>query len=132
VENEEFKDRLRVALKGESVNSFAVRAGIRESLLRKYLVGSQPGLDKAVEIAKAANVNLIWLATGKGSPEDHMQESVFKGILKSWLEEKLRENPDYFIEFTVECSRKIDEFREWLNKRKTTMVSGHNQGQITK
>lgn len=60
------EDRLKFALSGESVNSFAKKCGLSESLLRKYLSGATPGLDKAVTIAKAAKIELLWLATGEG------------------------------------------------------------------
>lgn len=34
--------------------------------MRKYLLGSMPGLDNLLVIAEAANVTLDWLAAGKG------------------------------------------------------------------
>lgn len=39
-----------------------------DSLVRKYLAGSLPGLDKAIVMARVAGVSLEWLATGEGSP----------------------------------------------------------------
>lgn len=66
VNPEQFSNRLKLALGGESINSFANRCGVSESLLRKYLSGSCPGLDKAAGIAKAAGVDIGWLATGEG------------------------------------------------------------------
>lgn len=63
---EGFPDRLRLALKGESVHAFAARAKIGDSTMRKYLSGSEPGLDKVIRIARAARVRLEWLATGSG------------------------------------------------------------------
>lgn len=35
-------------------------------MMRKYLNGSTPGVDKAAQIAEANGVTLLWLATGKG------------------------------------------------------------------
>lgn len=61
-----FAERLRLVLGGESVNSFARKCGVGESLLRKYLAGGMPGLDKAAAIADVAGVSLDWLATGRG------------------------------------------------------------------
>lgn len=52
-----------------SVSAFARKAGIYESLLRQYVAGSMPGADKLVAIARAAHVNLEWLATGEGPME---------------------------------------------------------------
>lgn len=61
-----FSDRLRKAIGEESANSFARRAGLGESLVRKYLAGSAPGIDKVAAIAAAANVRLEWLINGAG------------------------------------------------------------------
>lgn len=64
-----FAGRLKLALGDESVNGFAAKCGLSESVLRKYLHGSEPGLEKVVRIARAAGVPVDWLATGEGSPE---------------------------------------------------------------
>lgn len=62
-----FNDRLRLAIGGHSTNSFALKCGLTESLLRKYLSGmTLPGLDKLVAISNSAEVNIEWLATGEG------------------------------------------------------------------
>jgi len=61
-----FSERLKIALKGESVNSFAKKCGLSESLIRKYLdASSVPSVDKVVKMAEIANVPLEWLAAGK-------------------------------------------------------------------
>lgn len=62
-----FPARLKQAIGGSSVSAFARECGLGESLLRSYLGGSAPGLDKAAAIARAAGVDLWWLATGEGS-----------------------------------------------------------------
>ena len=63
----EFPERLRLALGSKPVHAFARGAGMTDSLLRKYLSAtSLPGLDKLLELAKAAGVRLEWLATGEG------------------------------------------------------------------
>jgi len=62
-----FCERLKIAINVESVNAFAKRSGIPEGTLRTYLSGaSLPGLDKLIAISDAAQVNIEWLATGKG------------------------------------------------------------------
>lgn len=61
-----FAERLRIALSGESPHAFSKRSGIGDSTMRKYLMGSMPGLDNLLVIAEAANVTLDWLAAGKG------------------------------------------------------------------
>jgi transcriptional regulator with XRE-family HTH domain len=94
-----FAERLRLALEGESVNAFARKCEISESLVRKYLSGAMPGLDKAVIMARSAGVSLDWLATGRGAMRPHspladegsaldirvdvLQESI--AIVEEWL-----------------------------------------------
>ena len=61
-----FGERLRIAMKGESVNGFGRRAGIPEGSLRQYLAGSMPGADKLAAITEAADVSADWLLLGRG------------------------------------------------------------------
>lgn len=66
-ENDGYKDRLALALGKESARSFALRAGISPTGIRQHLKGnSLPTLDTLLATAKAANVNVLWLATGNG------------------------------------------------------------------
>lgn len=71
-----FSQRLELALQGESVHSLSVKSGVGDSLLRKYLSGSEPGLEKAALIARAKNLSLDWLATGEG-PMKRGETAVF-------------------------------------------------------
>ena len=48
------------------ISAFARKVGLSESLIRKYLKGSEPSLSRADQIARLANVSLEWLATGCG------------------------------------------------------------------
>lgn len=62
-----FAERLETAIaKFESVHAFSKKAEISDSMLRKYLDGSMPGLDKLIKIANAADVTLDWLAADRG------------------------------------------------------------------
>ncbi|HAE37685.1 MAG TPA: hypothetical protein DCG57_03480 [Candidatus Riflebacteria bacterium] len=64
---DDFHARLKQAIGNESVNSFAKKCEVSESLLRKYLSGdSLPGTKALVAISEYARVSLEWLATGKG------------------------------------------------------------------
>ncbi|MDG4560564.1 MAG: helix-turn-helix transcriptional regulator [Candidatus Competibacter sp.] len=66
-ENDEFKKRLKEAIPDKSARAFALRAGLSPSGVRQYLNGENlPTLDKLRVLAKTANVNLLWLATGEG------------------------------------------------------------------
>ncbi|MBH2011008.1 MAG: hypothetical protein I8H71_15040 [Xanthomonadaceae bacterium] len=60
-------ERIREAIGEESVASFSRRCDIGDSTIRKYLDGSLPNSVNLVAIADTANVNIEWLATGRGS-----------------------------------------------------------------
>ena len=61
-----FAQRFKEALGSESPHAFSKRVGMSGTMVRKYLDGSMPGLDKLVDIARVTNVTLDWLATGEG------------------------------------------------------------------
>lgn len=61
-----FSDRLRSIIKPDSVLSFSKKCGLSDSLMRKYLSGSLPGLENLLKIATTSGVSLEWLATDKG------------------------------------------------------------------
>lgn len=64
-----FADRLRELIGTGSVSAFARRIELGESLVRKYLKGSEPTLSRASQIAQITGCSLEWLATGRGSPD---------------------------------------------------------------
>ncbi len=64
-----FSDRLKELIGDVPANRFAREVDIGESLLRKYLAGATPGLDKVVAIAEAKGVSIDWLARGIGSKD---------------------------------------------------------------
>lgn len=57
--------RLLETIGDESVASFAKRSGVGESLLRKYLSGSQPSAENLLKLADAGAVNVAWLIDGR-------------------------------------------------------------------
>lgn len=63
-----FSDRLRVLIAGRTVSEFARSVGLGESLIRKYLNGSEPSLSRAHQIARVCQCSLMWLASGEGLP----------------------------------------------------------------
>ena len=64
---ETFAERLRLILGAEeSISALARKSGMGDSLLHRYLAGSEPGVDKVVRIAQATGVRLEWLAMGQG------------------------------------------------------------------
>lgn len=84
-----FRARLTEAIGDRSVLSFAKECGMSDSLVRKYLAGTLPGLDKVVVMAQVAGVSVQWLATGKeipplGQPQidyDKLEEVMTKTLL---------------------------------------------------
>lgn len=71
-----FGDRLELALGSQSLNWLATKSHVAHSLLRKYVAGSEPGLEKLVRIADALGVTVEWLATGRGSMKGSEDRSV--------------------------------------------------------
>lgn len=116
-----FSERLRVAIGSESTNKFALKCGISESLVRKYLAGSIPGFDKATAMARAAGVSLEWLAGGEG--ESQSGEGV---ETKGSLEEEFALIPGYSIQVAAgdgslpgeeQATRKLAFRHKWLRFR---------------
>ncbi|MCR5939392.1 LexA family transcriptional regulator [Brucella pseudogrignonensis] len=64
--NDTFAERLKVLIGNQSANAFAREVDIGESLMRKYLAGATPGIDKVAQIAKVKGVALDWLINGEG------------------------------------------------------------------
>lgn len=64
---ESFRLRLAEIIGSESKRSFASRCNLSDAAILKYLGGqSVPSIDRAMSIAKAGGVNLLWLAAGEG------------------------------------------------------------------
>ena len=64
-------ERLRSAIvaRGESVNAFAAKCAVSESLVRQYLRGAMPRADKLDTISRVLGVSPEWLLRGDaGSP----------------------------------------------------------------
>lgn len=66
-----FADRLKVIMGDRSTNRFAHDIEIGGSLLRKYLAGATPGIDKVAQIAQATGTDLEWLITGRRGVREH-------------------------------------------------------------
>lgn len=67
-----FSERLRQVIGSRSVLKFSQECGISDSLMRKYLAGSQPGLGKLVRLAEVGGVSVEWLATGRKAAGQHL------------------------------------------------------------
>ena len=65
---ETIQQRLHWLIGEESIYHFAIRCGLPDSTLRKYLKGSQPTADRLVLISSCTGVSVEWLVTGTGNP----------------------------------------------------------------
>jgi len=74
-----FALRLREAIGTESVNSFARRCEVPEATMRNYFKKRIPDADIALLLADAANVNLVWLVSGRGPKDKALMDGVFSG-----------------------------------------------------
>jgi phage repressor protein C with HTH and peptisase S24 domain len=61
-----FVARLRLLVGEDSVAAFARKCGIGESLMRSYLLGSDPGRQNVEKIWKGSGCSIKWLMTGEG------------------------------------------------------------------
>lgn len=64
----DFSERMKILIGDRGISQFSRQVGLGESLVRKYLKGSEPSLARASQIAQRANCSLEWLATGEGYP----------------------------------------------------------------
>lgn len=93
----EFPRRLKECIGERSVHSFATACGLSDSLIRKYLAGSLPGLDKVVIIAREAGVSVEWLATGRNL-DDSATRPPLNGVLSTeYIEEVVAKTRREFI-----------------------------------
>ncbi|AJQ92665.1 helix-turn-helix domain-containing protein [Gynuella sunshinyii] len=79
-----FAQRLKKLIGERTVSAFARQVGMNESLIRKYLSGSEPSISKAAQIADKTNSSLYWLATGLGCQADTIDQ-VDDKVLQSAL-----------------------------------------------
>lgn len=79
----DFAARLRHLIGDVPVSRFATEVGLGDNLVKKYLAGSKPGLDKINRIAIAKRVDLNWLALGDGAapPRGGYSSSVRAGFI---------------------------------------------------
>ncbi|MBF0154541.1 MAG: helix-turn-helix transcriptional regulator [Magnetococcales bacterium] len=111
-----FPNRMKQAIGSEKTRSFGRRSGLSETVIRKYLGGvTFPSLDRLDAIAKAANVNLLWLATGEGPmrPGDAAPAQPAKGSIPGY--------PEITVEMVFKVTAAIETF--FVNQNKD-IVSG--------
>jgi transcriptional regulator with XRE-family HTH domain len=117
-----FPERLKLAIGEISTRDFANKSGLSPAAIHKYLAGkSEPNRPILISMAKAAEVNIEWLMTGKGlmrksGDSELVDIELYNGIIEA-VESYLLEN-----NYQPPCSKdKIkaylylyDEFKENL------------------
>lgn len=116
-ENGSFAGRLSSIIKETPLRTFARRAGVSETVLRKYVAGkSTPNVARLVAIASAGGVTVSWLATGRAessvtesmTPEDAAASPVerFKATQEAYLEalEAVGWEPPLLIEESIRAA----------------------------
>jgi transcriptional regulator with XRE-family HTH domain len=63
-----FSERLKTLIGDGTAAEFARKTGIGDSLIRKYLEGAEPGLEKILRICYAEKCSMRWLVAGEGDP----------------------------------------------------------------
>jgi phage repressor protein C with HTH and peptisase S24 domain len=89
-----FPARLRELIGEDSVSRFASEVGLGDNLVRKYLDGATPGLDKVVRISEAKGISLEWLATGVGDKNAFIEEGGKRVPKQSALRMRRRKSDD--------------------------------------
>lgn len=89
MEIQTFSQRLKVLIGSDSVSAFARRVKLSESLIRKYLAGSEPGLKKSVQICQNTGCSLAWLA-GLSMEDVIRTEAIDKQTIKAVTETALQ------------------------------------------
>lgn len=86
----------------------------------------------AFRIAREYGISTEWLMTGEGprSLEGGSKDDIFRGSLAEWIREKSKDDPDFWLNFAADCAAFFPEYAEWLKKRKATVVSGSDHGQL--
>lgn len=76
-----FPERLKLVMKGESNYSFGEKCGVSEGTLRRYLRGdTYPPLDTLSRIAEVSGCSLAWLASGE-EPGKEFDEALLQHII---------------------------------------------------
>jgi len=90
-----FTKNFNEIMKEKNLSAFSRKSGVKESTLRSYKNGVLPRLDSLIAIAKTAEVNLLWLATGEGPMQTGVKE--IKGDFVERLVELQKDFPEMEI-----------------------------------
>lgn len=92
----DIRDRIQAVLDrnpGMSLRSVSLDAGLSDSMLHKFMKGSTRSLtlETVDKLAKALNVDPVWLAYGEGDPERASEiDALLKRIPEDQREQALR------------------------------------------
>ena len=124
----DFSTRLSEIIGQESARSFARTFEIPETTLRQYLSSrSEPTLSNLLKLAEAGQVNLLWLATGKGPKTGEKDGNAEVSVTNPEFEEDYALIPGYHLEVSAgsgsawngeEVMRHLAFRKNWLNYRR--------------
>lgn len=81
-----FVERLKDAVGSESLRKFAARINVSYSGFAAYISGkSEPSRPALIAIAKAAGVNVEWLATGQGDRNTRVIEVLDRELISALI-----------------------------------------------
>lgn len=104
-QNFRFSDRLKDIIGENSARSFANRADLSQTVIRRYLENdSTPNIDRLIAIAKVGGVTVQWLATGQGPKFQQDLDSLLKQEPTSAASQQVapqQSNEDFLSEFAL-------------------------------
>ncbi len=100
----------------------ALEANVSAQQWRKYERGeAEPKISKMIFLLEKG-ISIKWIMTGEGpkrlSEEKRKTENIFSGHLADWIKEKIKEEPDFFMNFAQECIIHFPEYMKWLKRKK--------------
>lgn len=77
-----FSQRLAIAYEGDTIKTISDKSGVPKSSCQKYLAAEvEPRASTLISLARGAEVDLVWLATGLGQPRhDQVVDNDFISI----------------------------------------------------
>lgn len=127
-EEEKFLENLKALIGASDVKPFARKCGVEEKSIRLYLEGSSlPTFKSILKIAKACDVSVCWLMTGKEGAEDYSEKKELSPA-EEWLAE-IRRSGGNIAEVNLDLYQEIPEFKEWWDKKRKAAVSTPEIGQ---
>lgn len=97
-----FSERLREVIGENSARSFAIKADLSQTVIRRYLENdSTPNIDRLITIAEVGGVTVQWLATGKGPKYQKDFEALLRQTEFIHIEASKKPTESFLTEFAL-------------------------------